>query len=1213
MQSKWRILGYCLSLLSLASCGSRKSSYDDLVDSLNVRAYHYRYINTDTTYSCAHEAQEAAYDNPDGRSEALCNLAFVAYKNMDFDEVDSCISLARTYSDNPLILLCADVMQMKAYQRTGEGERFFRVKSQAEDRIQYLSNRQERMSDHEKQLWVYAQTEYYLITSTYYFYQEQDSLARSELRHVLPALQLRVDTAQWVYYNYMLGPGGLVEGRDARDITLQEFDYLFRAYNTSRRDSLRYFEANCLQALATMFLSHDSLIRENRPDEYHLLRFQHHASDEATDVFLPSSLARHALDLFKAYGDLFQTACAYRTLGEIEFQRGAYESSLYCYEQALACVNQHHLRYYGDISPDTLMVFNPDDLLRSVEQEWIEDPRISTVPEWIAGIRQQLSLTYSALGMKQASDYNRNFYLDLLQATNQNQELESRTAELEYQTRSLRSRMVLCVVLLGLALLLALLVQRSLKRRVNTSLRELQDDQWQPYRDFVAWNKAKLDELDEEREEQEERLEMSRRRVTDDKRKNAENRAKVSLVHGIVPFLDRIGGEVVRMNQEGTISPERREYIVELVDEIERYNAILTEWIRMEQGQLNLHVSTVELQKLFDIIAEGHYAFDQKHVTLRVEPSDDLVKADECLTLFMVNTLCDNARKFTPEEGQVTLSAETTEDYVEVRVTDTGCGLSEQDVETLTHNKVYDTSEIGTRPEGKGFGFGLMNCKGIIEKYKKTSSLFSCCDFGVHSKLDEGSTFYFRLPRVVRMLILLMLFPLLAQAGEEVQLYDSLFLANVEGNYEEAKCMAQRTLDALNAAHPEMTPMLLVDSLGTEPAEMQWAKSGVRADYELIVGLRNEMALAALALNDWTMYQYNNRACIRLHKYLHQDKTLPTYFRRLERTHRNSNLLLVLIVVASALILFFSVRLLVGLQLYKKREIDELKDYCLRLFSEAQSLPQSEAFLTQTSDYPVMQQQASAYQHRLVEESLQPINHLRDEIVRLSDERARLEFEQNRLYVQNQILDNCLSTIKHESMYYPSRIRLLTEKMQEEDISQLSELVHYYRHLYTLLCQQADAQVSQPGFKRQTLDAALVLSRAHGCATRLARKYNLEGEVEQASDLDSTTLILGDEILLDLLFESLLQGMIHPEARLTLRAEDEGNFVRYSIADASIRLTTEQLADLFYPESGKIGYLVAKQILREHDTYSNHPGCRLVAEPRDEGYAIYFTLLKSKR
>lgn len=1234
MRYRWTYIATWALLLTLLTGCHRASDQGEKaeIDALNTRAYHYRYVDIDSVRSLSLQALQRSDGYADGRNEALNNLAFVEYQQMNFDGVDSILTLIYSDSHNQLLRLGADVMQMKKAQRVGDGARFFRVKSSAERRMFRIAEELDELTEREMGQLVYAQTEFHIITSTYYFYQEQDSMAQAELAKVLPCLDAHVDTAQWVYYNYMLGPGGLVQGENDEDIALKEFDYLFRAYSLSHRTGMIYFEANCLQAFATMYLHRGTLLARQRPEAHQVL-LTHHLDWLAESDDLSLALARHALVLFQTYNDLFQTACTYRTLGEIYFERGDYNQALDCYVQALHCVNVHHLRYYGDLSPDTLTAFNPDALERSVEKEWIDDARISTVPEWIAGIRQQFSLTFSALGMKQASDYNRNFYLDLLQATNQNQELESRSAELRRQTKALYSRMALSLVMLVAVLGLFVVFRYRLKRQASDSIKEIRDaldylssgkmpsglspkeqQHLQPYHDFLEWNAVQLADLEEARGEVEESLSVSTQRVTENKRKNAENRAKVSLVHAIVPFLDRIGGEVLRMERTGSVEPERKAYIAELVERIETYNAILTDWIKMEQGQLNLHITTVSLEHLFHIVAEGHYAFDQKGIALRVEPTQLRVKADESLTLFMINTLADNARKFTPSGGTVTLSAQAVDDYVEIRVSDTGCGLTEEEVEILNHSKVYDASEIGQNKEGKGFGFGLMNCRGIIEKYKKSSAHFASCAFGVRSKVGEGSTFFFRLPRVVRLLLLLCLFPTLCHAGMETEYYDSVYQANVDGRYAEAVQYAEQVLDILNHTHPGQPPLQLrgTKAAHAEPADLQWAQSGVDADYALIVALRNEIALAALALHDWPLYYDNNRTCIRLHKFIHQDQTLPTYYSRLEQTHQNSNLLLVFILIAAFVILLLSYKLLVSRQVKIEQGIDELSHYCRHLLAVAGSQPTEAQFLEQTSDWPAMKDWAEKFQHRLLSLSVVPMNHIQEDMGRLQDEQTKLAYEENRLYVQNQVLDNCLSTIKHESMYYPSRIRILVENMKEADIEQLSELVHYYQHIYSLLCRQADAQVAQPGFKRQHVDALSAIQRAEALAHRVAKRQKITITCCAENRLNGQVSVLADEILLDMLFESLLQGMLYEGGTYVLRCEEDEGFVRYTLCDPCRQLTEDDLANLFYPESRHTSYLVAKQILREHDTYANHPGCRLNAVQAEQGYAIYFTLRKTK-
>ena len=141
-----------------------------------------------------------------------------------------------------------------------------------------------------------------------------------------------------------------------------------------------------------------------------------------------------------------------------------------------------------------------------------------------------------------------------------------------------------------------------------------------------------------------------------------------------------------------------------------------------------------------------------------VKPTDVWVKADKALTLFMINTLTENARKYTQEGGRIEVYAQEAEDYVEISVQDNGPGLSQEDMDCILNEKIYDSTKIGMQgasdvealQKSKGSGFGLMNCKGIMEKYRKTNALFRVCGFFIESRAGEGSRFYFRLPKGVQ-------------------------------------------------------------------------------------------------------------------------------------------------------------------------------------------------------------------------------------------------------------------------------------------------------------------------------------------------------------------------------------------------------------------------------------------------------------------------------
>ncbi len=1135
--------------LMCLSCGKgMRQEQRAAIDSLNSAAYSLRFSDLDSMEVLSRQALSLAGGF---EQRALLNLAYASYQRMDYEGADSLLRRIAEGSNNAVTLLCADVIGMKTAQRTGDGVSFFRLKRLAEKRMARIEEERGDLGNDER-LYVWAKSEYCIILSTYHYYQGDDSLARSAIEEV-HAMQLsQSDLPQWLYYNYMVGSGGLTLDDDTRRRTLSEFDHLVITYSFARRLRCLYFEANALQALSLMCEHEGELLRQYRYDEYKMLDAQNMSWAEGDDLAL--AMAQHALYLFRSYGDLYQTACAYRSLGELHFGRGDYGESLQCFAQALHCVNRHHVTHYA--SADTLLLYDSLAVGGEREVKWLRDPGVLTAPELVAGIRQWLSLAYSALGDKSASDYNRNAYLDILQCANQNEELEDRNRELTQQARLTLLRLALALLALVAVLAVAFAYRRKLKRR-NTALR-LRLRRLESGEESTP----EIDSLEEALAETEEALEASRHSLAANKRVNVENRAKVSLVHAIVPYLDRIRGEVARMMDGRSNESFGRRYIAELIDEIERHNGVLSQWIEMRQGDLSLHIATVPLARLFDIVAQGHYAFDQKGVTLRVLPTDAKVKADEALTLFMLNTLADNARKFTPRGGNVTLSATEGDGYVEVTVADTGQGLTPSQVQAINEGNAYtQLAQSQGDGEGKGFGFGLINCRGIIEKLRKRSSLFACCTLGVRSRQGHGATFFFRLPRVM-VLCLALILPALATAHTPQELYDSVYQCNVEGRYADALShgrSALRAIDArltLRAASPDATPY-----------ELLAYEADVPLDYHLIMGLRNELALTALALNDWRLYQHNNRIYTQLQKHVNQDKTLPAYCERLDSFQHTGRLLLFLIAMLAAVAHLLVYSLLIGTQLTGEKDAAE----SIRLL-------------------------LSAKQSRLSQD-----------LASKRDALAKSLYEERRVHVQNQILDNCLSTIKHESLYYPARIRhLATHAEPGADLPQLAELSGFYRNVYGMLCSLADQQLASPGFKRQNISADRVASLAQSSLARLSRRLpqqaTLTVRTEQAT-------VCADEHLLSLFFDKALPRLIGTPASVSLEARRQGRFMLFTLSCASAPPLEGDAQSLFAPSPEAIPMLVAKQVIREHDIYSGHPGLRLYATPLNPGVAISFTLL----
>jgi signal transduction histidine kinase len=144
---------------------------------------------------------------------------------------------------------------------------------------------------------------------------------------------------------------------------------------------------------------------------------------------------------------------------------------------------------------------------------------------------------------------------------------------------------------------------------------------------------------------------------------------------------------------------------------IDQSLAIITALLRLAEiensrrsaafGSVPLHEMLREVCDIYEPIAEN------KNVDLRVEVRHRLsVLGDRDLLLEAVANLVDNAIKFTPEGGRVSIELMRGEDETIVRVSDTGCGISEQEREAVLR-RFYRSDKIRSTP-GVGLGLNLV-------------------------------------------------------------------------------------------------------------------------------------------------------------------------------------------------------------------------------------------------------------------------------------------------------------------------------------------------------------------------------------------------------------------------------------------------------------------------------------------------------------------------
>ena len=237
----------------------------------------------------------------------------------------------------------------------------------------------------------------------------------------------------------------------------------------------------------------------------------------------------------------------------------------------------------------------------------------------------------------------------------------------------------------------------------------------------------------------------------------------------------------------------------------------------------------------------------------------------------------------------------------------------------------------------------------------------------------------------------------------------------------------------------------------------------------------------------------------------------------------------------------------------------------------------------------------------------------------------RIKYEENRLHVQNMVLDNCLSVLKHETIYYPSRIRRIAEQAIDgigekgDAVAAIAELMDYYSSIFGILSNCAKRELDDRCFTVSTVKVQQLFDTATDYAARLRKKSGKEISLL----FEPTSAVVSVDVdLVEYLLESLLDAAFKVDVpgTLLLRAADTDNEVRVELVDNRYELTSNEIADLFVPTRRNLGpdgkiqrmeYLVAKEIVRLHEDNTGYRGSRMEARSDANGTIILFTLSKS--
>lgn len=197
----------------------------------------------------------------------------------------------------------------------------------------------------------------------------------------------------------------------------------------------------------------------------------------------------------------------------------------------------------------------------------------------------------------------------------------------------------------------------------------------------------------------------------------------------------------VNVEKYDTPAQEVKEMVPEVMKDLNYTTSLMENLLQWAKCQMHSLEVTLERTNLSDLAVDVVQLLNTQAVSKNVNLVNTIdapvfVMAQQEMVRLVLRNLLSNAIKFTPEEGYVIIGIEDHPDSIEVYVTDTGIGITQEGIRKIHQNDYFSTN--GTASE-KGTGLGLMLCKEFLGK--NNASLI------IDSDPPNGSRFSFVLKK----------------------------------------------------------------------------------------------------------------------------------------------------------------------------------------------------------------------------------------------------------------------------------------------------------------------------------------------------------------------------------------------------------------------------------------------------------------------------------
>ena len=211
--------------------------------------------------------------------------------------------------------------------------------------------------------------------------------------------------------------------------------------------------------------------------------------------------------------------------------------------------------------------------------------------------------------------------------------------------------------------------------------------------------------------------------------------------HEIRTPLTIVRGEIEELLKDDRCPENISNALESLLEEIQYLSSVAEKLLlihSLDTGEIEYHFKIVDLSKIIQEIYEDALVLSaEKQLTIELKKNDSVViKGNEELLTRLLWNVIDNAIKYSPQGGKVSIALEEKRDFAVIRVADTGVGIPAEDINKI-FDRFYRVDKSRSRELG-GTGLGLAISKWIVDLHKG--------QIRVESEVGVSSEFIITLP-----------------------------------------------------------------------------------------------------------------------------------------------------------------------------------------------------------------------------------------------------------------------------------------------------------------------------------------------------------------------------------------------------------------------------------------------------------------------------------